>query len=124
MNFKDKEAIYLQIADYVSEHITLGKWLPEEKIPSVRELAVVLQVNPNTVMRTYEYLQQHEILFNKRGLGLFVAPGAVEKIKSIRRERFMKQELPDFFISLYLLEIDPDDVLRLYEEFRTRNDNN
>jgi GntR family transcriptional regulator len=123
MNFKDKDAIYLQIADYVSEHITLGKWLPEEKIPSVRELAVALQVNPNTVMRTYEYLQQHEILFNKRGLGLFVTPGAVAKITSIRRERFMNQELPDFFISLYLLGIGPEEVLQRFEEFKTTIEN-
>jgi GntR family transcriptional regulator len=121
MNFKDKEAIYLQIADYVGEHITLGKWLPEEKVPSVRELAVALQVNPNTVMRTYEYLQQHEILFNKRGMGLFVAPDAVAKIKAIRKERFLQQELPDFFNSLYLLDIEPEDILRLYREFKTKN---
>ncbi len=123
MNFKDKDAIYLQIADYVSEHISLGKWLPEEKIPSVRELAVALQVNPNTVMRTYEHLQHQEILFNKRGLGLFVAPDAVEKIKIIRKERFMQQELPDFFTSLYLLDIEPDDVLQLYRDFRTKINN-
>jgi GntR family transcriptional regulator len=120
MNFKDKEAIYLQIADYVGEHITLGKWLPEQKVPSVRELAVELQVNPNTVMRTYEYLQQHEIIFNKRGLGLFVTADAVNKIKAIRRARFMQQELPDFFTSLYLLDIDPDEVLQLYKDFKTK----
>src|ERR1700712_1300866 len=105
MNFKDKDAIYLQIAAYVTEHITLGKWLPEEKVPSVRELAVELQVNPNTVMRAYEYLQNQEIIFNKRGLGLFVAPDAVSRIKTKRKERFVKQELPDFFASLYLLDI-------------------
>ncbi|MDB5116035.1 MAG: GntR family transcriptional regulator [Mucilaginibacter sp.] len=123
MNFKDKEAIYLQIADYVSEHITLGKWLPEEKVPSVRELAVKLQVNPNTVMRTYEYLQQHGIIFNKRGLGLFVTADAVAKIKSIRKERFLQQELPDFFTSIYLLDIELDEVLELYKQFKTKNYN-
>jgi DNA-binding transcriptional regulator YhcF (GntR family) len=123
MNFKDKEAIYLQIADYVSEHITLGKWLPEEKVPSVRELAVELQVNPNTVMRTYEYLQQHGIIFNKRGLGLFVTVDAVAKIKSIRKERFLQQELPDFFTSIYLLDIELDEVLELYKQFKTKNYN-
>src|SRR5476651_1965271 len=97
MEFKNNEAIYLQIAGYVSEHITLGKWLPEEKIPSVSDLAVDLQVNPNTVMRTYEYLQNQGILFNKRGLGIFVTAEAIAKIKAIRRERFVQQELPDFF---------------------------
>lgn len=124
MNFKDKEAIYLQIADYVGEHIFLGKWLAGEKIPSVRELAGELQVNPNTVMRTYEYLQQHEIVFNKRGMGLFVSADAVAQIKSIRKQRFIQQEMPDFFNSLYLLDIDPDDVLKLYKEFRSKNNKN
>jgi GntR family transcriptional regulator len=118
MNFKDKEAIYLQIADYVSEHISLGKWLPEEKIPSVRDLAASLQVNPNTVMRTYEHLQQQEIVFNKRGLGLFVAADALSRIKANRKERFLQQELPDFLNSLYLLDIKPEEVLKHYEEFK------
>jgi GntR family transcriptional regulator len=122
MNFKDKEAIYLQIADYVSEHITLGKWQPGEKIPSVRDLATLLQVNPNTVMRTYEHLQQLEIVFNKRGLGLFVADDAIARIQTIRKERFMQQELPGFFNSLYLLDIKPEEILKHYEDFKkTKN---
>lgn len=121
MNFNDREAIYLQIAAYVSDHISLGKWLPEQKIPSVRELAVELQVNPNTVMRTYEHLQNQGIVFNKRGLGLFVAPDAIEKIKANRKERFMQQELPDFFRSLYLLDISLDEVQQQYQQFITQN---
>ena len=86
MNFKDKDAIYLQIADYISEHIMLGKWKPDEKIPSVREMAGELQVNPNTVMRTYEHLQNQEIIFNKRGMGHYVAIDAIKKIKTILDE--------------------------------------
>jgi DNA-binding transcriptional regulator YhcF (GntR family) len=123
MNFKDKEAIYLQIADYVSEHISLGKWLPEQKIPSVRELAVQLQVNPNTAMRTYEYLQNQEIIFNKRGLGFFVTANAISKIKTIRKERFLQQELPDFFTSIYLLDINLDEILQHYEDFKNNYKN-
>src|SRR5207253_6043794 len=116
MNFKDKDAIYLQIADYISEHIMLGKWKPDEKIPSVRELAGELQVNPNTVMRTYEYLQNQEIIFNKRGLGLFVAGDALERIKNNRKERFLQQELPEFFKSLYVLDISLQDVQQRYDK--------
>nr|MBC7613059.1 GntR family transcriptional regulator [Pseudopedobacter sp.] len=123
MNFKDKEAIYLQIADYVAEHIMLGKWLADEKIPSVRDLAGDLQVNPNTVMRTYEYLQNQEIIFNKRGLGLFVMENATSKIKSIRKERFLQQELPDFFRSLYLLDISLEELKSRYENFKAQNFN-
>ena len=121
MNFKDKEAIYLQIADYITEHITLGKWKPDEKIPSVREMAGELQVNPNTVMRTYEHLQNQEIIFNKRGLGHYVALDATEKIKTIRKERFMQQELPDFFRSLYLLDISFEEMQKRYDEYKSKN---
>ena len=121
MNFKDKEAIYLQIADYISEHIMLGKWKPDEKIPSVREMAGELQVNPNTVMRTYEHLQNQEVIFNKRGLGHYVANDATDKIKSIRKERFLQQELPDFFRSIYLLDISMEEMQKRYEEFKSKN---
>ncbi len=120
MNFKDKEAIYLQIADYMSEHIMLGKWRPDEKIPSVRELAAELQVNPNTVMRTYEHLQNQEVIFNKRGLGHYVAPDAIKKIKGLRKERFLQQELPDFFRSIYLLDISFDEMQKRYDEYRSK----
>jgi len=121
MNFKDKEAIYLQIAAYISDHISLGKWLPEQKLPSVRELAGELQVNPNTVMRTYEYLQNQEIVFNKRGLGLFVTADALEKIQNNRKERFLQQELPEFFKSLYVLGISLAEIQERYETFKTEN---
>lgn len=121
MNFKEKEAIYLQIADRISEHIMLGKWKPDEKIPSVREMAGELQVNPNTVMRTYEHLQNQEIIFNKRGMGHYVAIDAIKKIKSIRKERFLQQELPDFFRSLYLLDISFEEMQKRYDEYRSKN---
>ncbi|RZA01532.1 MAG: GntR family transcriptional regulator [Sphingobacteriaceae bacterium] len=121
MNFKEKEAIYLQIADRISEHIMLGKWKPDEKIPSVREMAGELQVNPNTVMRTYEHLQNQEIIFNKRGMGHYVAVDAIKKIKITRKERFLQQELPDFFRSLYLLDISFEEMQKRYEEYKSKN---
>lgn len=121
MNFKEKEAIYLQIADRISEHIMLGKWKPDEKIPSVREMAGELQVNPNTVMRTYEHLQNQEIIFNKRGMGHYVAVDALKKIKIMRKERFLQQELPDFFRSLYLLDISFEEMQKRYEEYKSKN---
>jgi GntR family transcriptional regulator len=118
MEFKDNEAIYLQIAGYVSELILRGKWLPDSKIPSVRELAGDLQVNPNTVMRTYELLQSQGVLYNKRGIGFFVATAAVEQVQSTRRERFLSQELPEVFSTMLLLGIGLPEVQRRYEEFK------
>jgi GntR family transcriptional regulator len=57
MNFNENQVIYLQIADFVTDKILMDQWRIEEKIPSVRDLAAELQVNPNTVMRAYELLQ-------------------------------------------------------------------
>ena len=118
MEFKDNEAIYLQIAGYVSELILRGKWPPDSKIPSVRELAGDLQVNPNTVMRTYELLQSQEVVYNKRGIGFFVAPAAVAQVQAARRERFLTQELPEVFGTMLLLGIGLTEVQRRYEEFK------
>ena len=58
MEFRDNEAIYLQIAAFVGKNILLHKWPAEQKIPSVRDLAIELQVNLNTVMRSYEFLEK------------------------------------------------------------------
>jgi DNA-binding transcriptional regulator YhcF (GntR family) len=121
MEFRDNEAIYLQIAGYVSENIMLGKWLIGEKIPSVRELAVELQVNPNTVVRTYEFLQNQGVLANKRGIGFFATGEALDNIRSYRKERFLRQELPEFFKNIYLLNIGLDEISTRYEAFKSEN---
>jgi DNA-binding transcriptional regulator YhcF (GntR family) len=121
MEFRENEAIYLQIAAYVSENILLGKWLSEDKIPSVRDLAGELQVNPNTVMRTYEFLQNQEVIYNKRGIGFFVAPAGDKKIKNYRRERFLQQDLPEFFRTIFLLDISLEELGKRYEQFKAEH---
>jgi len=117
MEFKDKQAIYLQIADYVCEEIILKKWPPGERIPSVRDLASMLEVNPNTVVRTYEFLQNKQIISNKRGIGYSSDENAIERILAFRRERFMETELPDFFKNLYLLNISMEEIQAQYDQF-------
>ncbi len=118
MEFRDNEAIYLQIAGYVGEKILRQQWPPDDKIPSVRDLAGELQVNPNTVMRTYEFLQNQEVLYNKRGIGFFVAPDAGQKVKAFRRTRFLQQELPELFKTIFLLDISLDELQHRYAQFK------
>ena len=96
MNFKESKAIYLQIADRICDEILLGQFGEEERIPSVREYAAIVEVNANTVMRSFDYLQSQNIIYNKRGIGYFVAPGARELIHSLRKDIFLKEEL-DYF---------------------------
>lgn len=119
MEFNDNEAIYLQIANYVGEQVLRQQWPPDHKIPSVRELAAELQVNPNTVMRTYELLQSQGVVYNRRGLGLFVAPAGAEQVRAHRRERFLQHELPAFFNTISLLDISLAELSQRYEAFKT-----
>ena len=117
MDFQSNEAIFLQIADFMTEQILLGQWKPLDRIPSVREMASQLQVNPNTVMRSYEHLHQQGILFNKRGVGFFVEEGSVEKIKEYQKIHFLEKELPILFKRLHLLQITEEQLTALYSAF-------
>ncbi|UKJ07550.1 GntR family transcriptional regulator [Solitalea lacus] len=122
MKFRDQQAIYLQIVEFACEQLLLGKWQQGQRIPSVRELAVELEVNPNTVLRAYEILQQEEISINKRGVGFFAADNAIEKIKAYRKEQFIAHELMPFFRNLYLLDIDFEELKAKYEAFKKEYD--
>ena len=117
MEFKDKQSIYLQIADYICEQILLGKWPPGERIPSVRDLGGMLEVNPNTVMRTYDFLQSKDIIFNKRGIGYSAADNAGDLILAYRKERFLESELPELFRALYLLNISMEEIQTRYQAY-------
>jgi GntR family transcriptional regulator len=121
MEFREKQAIYLQIAEYVFEQILLKKWQVGDKILSIRDLAVALEVNPNTVQRSYDFMQQQGIIANRRGLGFFVEPEAEDKIIAFRRAQFMENELPVFFRNLYLLKIDIADIPPQYLQFISEN---
>ncbi|MFO7369759.1 MAG: GntR family transcriptional regulator [Bacteroidales bacterium] len=118
MEFGDSNAIYLQIADHFCENILLGKWNSGDRIPSVREMAVGIEVNPNTVLRTYNYLQEKGIIYNKRGIGYFVSDDGLEKTLQLRKEDFVGHELPRFFKAMSLLNITMDELQVYFEEFR------
>ncbi|MDE6681078.1 MAG: GntR family transcriptional regulator, partial [Muribaculaceae bacterium] len=81
---ENSKAIYLQIVDRICDEI-LGKVLkPEARMPSVREYAATVQVNPNTMMRAYDYLSSLGIIYNRRGIGFFVSAEAPEEIDKMR----------------------------------------
>lgn len=114
MEFSSTQPIYLQIVNWVLEQILRENWKAGEKVMSVRELAVHFEVNANTVMRSYDYLQNNQILMNKRGIGFFVAENAVEIIKTLRKKQFMEEEVPVFLKHLRLLDIDIQEIINLY----------
>lgn len=117
MNFKESKAIYLQIADRICDEILLGQYREEERIPSVREYAAVVEVNANTVMRSYDYLQAKGIIYIKRGIGYFVAAGACGLIHSSRKESFLKEEADYFFKQIHMLGVTEKELMAMYRAY-------
>ena len=123
MQFDQKKTIYLQIGDMIMEKILAGTYLEGEKIDSIRSLAIDIQVNPNTVQRTYEMLQNEGIISTKRGLGYFVNTGAKKIIMKNKRATFMNEQLPEILKTLAILEIDMETLNEHYQEFlKKRNE--
>lgn len=117
MDFRETQAIYLQIVEWICEQIILQVWNTGDKIPSVRELAVELEVNPNTIARTYEQLQSMELVVNKRGIGLFVADHSKDKAIAYLKKQFIEKNLPQMFNYIKLLNISMEELNNLYHTF-------
>ncbi len=116
MDFKKQKPIYLQIADQLCERIVAGEWKEDERIPSVRDVAAELAVNPNTVMRTFDHLQGAEIIYNRRGVGYFVSPKAQNRILKLNRQSFIEDELPYFFQRMKMLGITLQEVEQMMNQ--------
>jgi len=118
MEFNKNKSIYLQIVDYISENILTGEFPEGSKILSVRELAGQIGVNPNTVMRSYAQLQEDEIIFLKRGIGVFVNDKASAKIRRKLKANFLKNELPIVIKKMQMLDIDLADLEKIYNKLK------
>ena len=110
------QPIFMQIYDLICDKVLRGEIKPDEQIPSVRELAVDLEVNPNTVMRTIERLLQQEIVYSKRGKGNFLTDKAMQIITEVRTRRLLEEKLPSLAVELQLLHYSPADVKTRLEE--------
>ena len=118
MGFIDKsKPIYLQIADRICDDVTAGVFIPESRIPSVRDYAGIMQVNFNTVMSTFEFLSSRGVIFNKRGVGYFIATDAHEKIAQLRQKTFFDDELKYFFGRLKTIGISAERLHQLYSKY-------
>lgn len=110
MQFNEPRSIYLQIADQIRDRILQGEWQAGERIPSIRELAIELGVNPNTVTRSYQALLDWGIVANQRGRGYFVSDEAAERALKAMREEFLRDELPKVVRAMQMLDIGTDEL--------------
>jgi len=118
MNFNNNKAIYEQMADRLCDEIIADTYKADDRIPSVREYAVMLEVNTNTAVKAYELLAREEIIYNKRGLGYFVSPDAKKQILAQRKKEFLHDMLPELFRQMRLLNIDMEEVMKEYEQVK------
>ena len=105
MIFKQNSPIYLQIAERIMDEILTGVYPANERIPSVREYGITLEVNVNTMVKVYDHLTSIGLIYNKRGLGYFVNPGAKQTIHNIRKEEFIEEAIPEIARSMQTLGI-------------------
>ena len=118
MTFNNDKAIYIQMADRLCDDILAGTYSDDDRVPSVREYAVSLEVNTNTAVKAYDQLARDGIIYNRRGLGYFVTPGARDSIMQARRKAFLDTTLPSLFRDMRLLDIGIDDIVK---EWNTRS---
>ncbi len=110
MEFQSSQPIFMQIVDHICDKILRRELTAGKQVPSVRELAVELEVNPNTVMRAIERLAAAEIIFNRRGVGYFVAELAEEQIRVLRQRRLLEEQLPKVADEMKLLGISVEEI--------------
>jgi len=123
MKFSNNNAIFLQIADRICDDILGGVHESDSRLPSVREYASMVEVNANTVMRSYETLARLGVIYNKRGIGFFVSPNARDIIVDERRRTFLGEEMPDIFNRLRYLDVTPGDLARMYQDYLSNTSN-
>ncbi len=116
---QDLTPIYLKLSEKICDNILWGDYASNQRIPSIREMAASHEVNPNTVMKAFEHLQQNEIIYNRRGLGYFVSEDAMSLIKKARQKHFKEEILPNMFKQMSQLGIEIEDIISEFENYKT-----
>lgn len=111
----DNRPIFLQVAERIENDIVSGALAEETQIPSTNELAAFLRINPATAGKGVNLLVDEEILYKKRGIGMFVATGARERLLAARREAFREQYIAPLLAEAHKLGITPTQLARLIE---------
>ena len=114
--FQDHLPIYAQLMDTLKRRIITGRYLPGEKLPSVRELAAEAGINPNTVQRAFSELEREGLIYTQRATGKYVTENA-DEIKSAR-EALARTQVADFLRAMQSLGFSVGDVIVLLQSFK------
>jgi GntR family transcriptional regulator len=106
-----EKPVYVRLRETIANAILSGQYKDGDSLPSVRALAAEEQANPLTVAKAYQGFQDEGLVLVKRGVGLFVAPGARARLKESERSRFLEEEWPEIRARIERLGIDPAELL-------------
>lgn len=107
--------IFIQIKEQLEDSIFTGIFPEETKIPSTNEISALLNINPHTVLKGMNMLVDEEIIYKKRGVGMFVSEGASEKIRQKRQGQFYNQYIERLIEEASKLQMTKEEIIRLIE---------
>ncbi|WP_237746043.1 GntR family transcriptional regulator [Bifidobacterium saguini] len=118
LHFDDSsgEPLFRQVADQLNEAIVLGLYKEGDQVPSTTEISTTYRINPATVLKGMNLLVERGLLEKRRGLGMFVAPGAVMRARDDKREEFLSNQLPQFIAEARRLGFGPKELTELIEK--------
>lgn len=114
-NFSGEKPLFQQIADQIAEGIFNGAYLEGEQIPSTTEISKSYQINPATVLKGMNLLVERQLIEKKRGIGMFVLPGAQERVRRARKEEFLNKEVLEVVAEAKKLGITAEQLKQLIE---------
>lgn len=115
MDFGGERPIFLQIADQLREGILCGAWPEESQVPSITKYSVNYRINPATALKAVNLLVEEGLLYKKRGVGMFVAPGARQKLMESRRESFYRDYVEGLVREARNLGLSREELAQLIE---------
>ena len=117
----EDEPIFIQISKAIEDEILTGSIKEEEQVPSTTELARLYNINPATVLKGMNILVDKNILYKKRGLGMFISSGAKNTIKLLRKESFKNKIIKNLIEEANKLEINKEELLEMIKEYNGGN---
>ncbi|EID0698196.1 GntR family transcriptional regulator [Vibrio parahaemolyticus] len=111
-HWHDRQPIFRQLADQITQQILQGIWKEGEALPSVRSISADMKINHLTVMKGYQLLVDEGLVEKKRGQGMFVAQGAIQQLRSAEKARFLEQQIPQIADTLQRLDMSVNELVQ------------